>query len=193
MANERPRLPANPETAWYEQRLRRRRWSLWLFNLVRVVVGLSFLSGGMNALRLHLAVPAIVLTTLAMLLFWVGVSDTLAMAGPVPQEEVDKLRQYGRAELFRRAHGKLPWQYSGWGRELELLTAALLAVVAVTANILTAPEYRPWNTTVVFLLLAAGATIDALIVKPRRARSMARRSAAELAARLSAGEQIGVG
>ena len=131
MTSEGPRLPTNPETAWYEQRLRRRRWSRRLFDLARIWFGSCFLVSGFIALAMHVWLPAAILAPLAVSLLWLGISDARDTFGPIPQEEIVRLRQYERAELFRRARGKLPWRYQGWARALELVIATYLSYFAM--------------------------------------------------------------
>ena len=188
MTSERPRLAANPETAWYEQRLRRRRWGRRLFDLMRIVLGLCFLAGGFVALAVHDVVSAALLAPVAVLLLWLGVSDARDTFGPIPKEDVARLRQYERSELFRRARGRLPWQFHGWVRILELVLAAYLFYFATGATIFVAPARRAWANGILFFIFALALIGDALLLKPYRARRLARRSATELAIRLSAGE-----
>src|SRR5579875_1308510 len=184
-------LPAQPETAWYEKRLRKQRRFRLITGIVILCATLFSFISNLIHFPSHDTLSLVVFVILSLLLISFGASEILANWGPVPVEEINQLRQYERLALFRQAQGILPWQFHPWVRVVELLLAAFSFWLVASHTVLVTAERTQWVMAGIYLLAGFSLLADALYFKPRRARQLAARSAVELAARLRIGEATG--
>jgi len=194
---EHTRQYAGPETAWYGERLRRKRRFELISGFVILVFGLCILiTGFLLVPESARELPApLVLIAISLLPILQGGSLLLANWGPVTRQAVEQLRRQERTQLFRQAQGMmLPWQYRRRVRILEGFFGLLLLSVALynvfAAPMISSTDVRGW----IFLLMATLPgfllIIDSIFVKPWRVRRLVKRSATELASRLSLGELV---
>lgn len=194
---ERLRPSAGPETAWYWNRLHKKR--LAQRNAGVIILGLDFVLLLTEILLApgHDLRNVLLLLLISLLPFFQGLGLLLANWGEVQPAEVERLRSYERALLFRQAQGiDLPWQYRRWTLLFELLLGLLilLATAQIIWSVLDAsPIGNPlpmlvWSPVGLFFLLGLMLVVDSLSIKPRRARQLMKRSSAELSYRLSLGE-----
>src|SRR5579875_3020230 len=170
-------LPAQPETAWYEKRLRKQRRFRLITGIVILCATLFSFISNLIHFPSHDTLSLVVFVILSLLLISFGASEILANWGSVPVEEISQLRQYERLTLFRQAQGILPWQFHPWVRVVELLLAALSFWLAASHT--ATAERAQWVMGGIYLLAGFSLLVDALYFKPRRARQLATRSAAE--------------
>jgi hypothetical protein len=184
-------FPAQPETAWYEGRLRKTRRLRLVVGIVFLCVALSFFIGELIQFPFHDVLSLVAFVVFSLLLIWFGGSAVLANRGPVPVEDINQLRQHERSTLFRQAQGALPWQYQPWVRLVELLLAVFSFWLAAGHTILVTPGRAQWVLGGIYLIAGFLLLVDVFYFKPRRAGRLAARSAWELSSRLSAGEASG--
>jgi hypothetical protein len=180
-----------PETAWYEKRLRKQRRFRLITGIMILCATLFLFISNLIHFPFHDTLSLVAFVILSLLLISFGVSEILANWGPVPVEKINQLRQYERLTLFRQAQGLLPWQFHPWVRVVELLLATFSFWLAASHTVLVTAERTQWVMAGIYLLAGFSLLVDALYFKPRWARQLAARSAAELASRLRIGEATG--
>lgn len=184
-------FPTQPETTWYEERLRKKRRFRLIVGIVLLCAALSFFIGELIQFPFHDILSLVAFVVFSLLLIWFGASEVLTNRGPVPAEDINQLRQYERSTLFRQAQGVLPWQFHPWVRVVELLLAVFSFWLAAGHTILVTADRAQWVLGGIYLLAGLSLLADVFYFKPRRAGRLAARSASELSSRLSAGEASG--
>lgn len=195
---ENSRLSAQPETAWYRERLYQEQrnarvmgLAIWLFGVILLLAAL-FLAFAHNWANFWLFLA------LALLPLLQGLSLLRASRKPVTPEAIAHLRSEERAQLFHQAQGiSLPWQYRHWARLLEVVLGLVFLLQSgqalfyglnhtfgVTAGIFI------WGSFSALLLLGLFLLLDGIYLRPKKARRFIERSSAELAYRLSLGEYL---
>lgn len=129
-------LSQQPETAWYQRRLREQRQFRLVVGIVLLCVALYFFFGTLSQFPFHNPMSLVICGVCFLFLIWYGTSEVLTNRGPVPLEDVHRLRRQERSLLFRQAQGALPWQYHLWFRSAEFLFALFNFYLAATHSVL---------------------------------------------------------
>ena len=181
---------SHPESDWYKARLQRQRRFRFFAAIALLCLSGYFLISDLIQFPFRDTGSIASFLALTLVLVWLGTSEFFANRGPVPIEEIERLRQQERFALFRQAQGKLPWQYHPWVRVLELLLALFCLFMAVGHTIAVARSNAQWLVGGYYLLVALLLLFDALYLKPRQSKQLAAKSAIELSSRLRAGEFV---
>jgi hypothetical protein len=184
-------LSSQPEAAWYERRLQKKRRFRLVAGIALLGVALSFFIGELIQFPFRDIISLAVFVMFSLLLIWFAVGEVLTNRGPVPVEDINQLRQHERSLLFRQAQGALPWQYHLWARMLELFLAIFCFYFAAGHTILVTANRAEWFMGGIYLIAGLLLLVDIFYFKPRRARHLATRSTSELSSRLRVGEATG--
>src|SRR5689334_13786109 len=172
--------PSQPEAAWYERRLQKKRRFRLIAGIVLLCFALSFFIGELIQFPFRDIISLAIFVVFSLLLIWFAEREVMTNWGPVPTEDINQLRQNERSLLFRQAQGALPWQYHLWARTLELLLAIFCFYLAAGHTILVTPNRVQWLPGAVYLIAGLLLLVDTFYFKPRRARHFASRSTAKL-------------
>jgi hypothetical protein len=182
---------SQPEAAWYQARLHKKRRFRLVAGVVLLCFALYFFFSELISFPIRDSLSLVVYLSFSLLLIWYGASEILANRGPVPLEDINRLRQNERSTLFRRAQGTLPWQYRSWVRLIELFLAVCCLYLAAGHTVLVTAYRAQWFMGGVYLFVGLLLLADAFYFKPGQAARLAEKSATELSFRLKAGEATG--
>jgi hypothetical protein len=188
-------LSANPEFLLHYQRLRRDR--AWMRRRAYVLL---IAAGGLLASVIIIVSTASSLSTvgpgflilfigLALLLIWNAVVAFKRSSQPIDEQEVARIRQEERQQLFQFAQGRISWRY--WvGVVTQFLIGLLFLFLGVWAALSLMSDQTPLIDGILSLAFISFAwySLSQAMRSARLLRRLAKLSGQELAARLSLGE-----
>jgi hypothetical protein len=190
-------MSTNPEFLFhhqnilYSRRSTRRAGFLFLtFGVPLLIIALPLTILSITLHRYHLLAFLIDLVVVTCL--YRAISALRKGFAPITNEEIEQRRQLERKQLFSQAQGSLPREYKLPTRVAEVILGLVSGFIGISTVIFTsaylANEWVIFISGIIISLYAPITLIHALILKPRKARSLRSVSNRELALRFSLGE-----